>query len=135
MGLALPPWSESSAPSPLHYALLVQIWKTRLQQGDTAVRAVRALWTPESVMLDGTKPLPFARLRILPRLFLGFVGTVLLILVVLVIIWGYDLRNTVVRGGTLLDGSSLPTILASVEGEFGDTKDARREQAERTYVV
>jgi hypothetical protein len=36
---------------------------------------------------------------------------------------------------SLLNGSSLPVILASTKNEFGDTKDARREQAERTYVA
>ena len=36
---------------------------------------------------------------------------------------------------TLLNGSSLPAILASADSEFGDTKGARREQAERTYVA
>jgi hypothetical protein len=62
-------------------------------------------------------------------------------LVALVIIWDHDLRNTVVRDGgvidmiSLLNGSSLPAILASADSEFGDTKDARREQAERTYVA
>ena len=131
---------ELSTITAMHYALLVQNWKTRLQQGDTTVRA---LWTPESVMLDGTKPLLFAKLCInVPQLFAGFVGTVLLILVALVTVWGHDLRDTVVRrdGGvidmiTLLDGSSLPAILASADSEFGDTRDARREQAERTYIA
>jgi hypothetical protein len=36
---------------------------------------------------------------------------------------------------SLLNGSSLPAILASAESEFGDTKDARREQAERISVA
>ena len=130
---------EFSTITAMHYALLMQSWKTRLQQGDMTVGA---LWTPESVTLDGTKPLHFARLRInVPQLFLGSAGTVLLSLVALVIIWGHDLRNTVVRDGgvidmiSLLNGSSLPAILASAESEFGNTKDARREQAERTYVA
>jgi len=130
---------EFSAITAMHYALLVQNWKTRLQQGDTTVGA---LWTPEPVMLDGTEPLLFARLRInLPQLLLGSAGTFLLILVALVIIWGHDLRDTVVRDGgvidmiSLLNGSSLPAILAAADSEFGGTKDARREQAERTYVA
>jgi len=129
---------EFSAITAMHYALLVQNWKNRLlQQGDTTVRD---MWTPESVMLNGTQPLLFARLRVnVPQLFLGIVGTVLLILVASVIIWGHDLRNTMVRDGgvidiiSLLDGSSLPAILASANSEFA--KDARREQAERTYVA
>jgi len=130
---------ELSTITAMHYALLVQNWKTRLQQGDTTVGA---LWTPESVMLNGTKPLLFARLRInVPQLFSGFVGTVLLILVALAILWGNDLRDTVVRDGgvidmiTLLNGSSLPAILASADSEVGDTKDPRREQAEKTFVA
>jgi len=129
---------EFSAITAMHYVLLVENWKNRLlQQGDTTVRD---MWTPESVMLNGTQPLLFARLRInVPQLFLGIVGTVFLILVASVIIWGHDLRNTVVRDGgvidiiSLLDGSSLPAILASANSEFA--KDARREQAERTYVA
>jgi len=130
---------EFSIITAMHYALLVQNWKTRLQKGDTTVGA---LWTPESVMLDGTQQLLFARLRInLPQLFFGFVGTFLLVFVASAIIWGHDLRNIVVRDGgvidmiSLLDGSSLPAILASADSEFGNTKDARREQAERTYVA
>jgi hypothetical protein len=130
---------ELSTITAMYYALLVQSWKTRLQQGDPTVGV---LWTPEPVMLDGTEPLLFARLRInLPQLFVGSAGTVLLILVALVIIWSRDLRNAVVRDGgvidiiSLLDGSSLPAILAAADSELGDTKNARRGQAERTYVA
>jgi len=137
-GLA-PMEREFSTITAMHYALLVQSWKNQLQQGDTTVGA---FWTPESVMLNGTQPLLFAKLHInVPQLFLGIVGTVLLVWVALVIIWGHNLRDTVVRDGgvidmiSLLNGSSLPVILASAESEFGDTKYARREQAERTYVA
>jgi len=130
---------EFSNITAMLYALLIENWKTRLQQGDMTVRA---LWTPEPVMLDGTQPLLFARLCInLPQLLLGSVGTVLLILVALMVVWDRDLRDTVVRDGgvidmiSLLNGSSLPAILASVDSEFDNTNDARRELAERTHVA
>ena len=120
----------------MYYSLLIQNWKTRLQQGDATVGA---LWTPESVMLGGTESLIFARLRInVFQLFSGTVSTILIILVTVVIIRGHDIHDSVVRDGgvidmiSLLHGSSLPAVVASsTEGESGN----RREQAERTYVA
>ena len=131
---------EFSAIAAMHYALLVQDWKTRLQQGDTTVKA---LWTPESVTLGGTQPLVFARLRInVPQLLSGAISTMLLTLVALATIWGHDIHDSVVRDGgvidmiSLLDGSLLPAIVASsAESELGDGRRARRQLAERTYVA
>jgi hypothetical protein len=131
---------EFSTIVAMHYALLVQNWKTRLQQGDATAKA---LWTPESVMLGGTQPLVFARLRInVPQLLAGAISTILLILVALATIWGHDIHDSVVRDGgvidmiSLLDGSLLPAIVASsAEGQPGDAKRARRKLAERTCVA
>jgi hypothetical protein len=129
--------TEFSAIVAMHYALLVQNWRTRLKQGDTTVLA---LWTPMSTMLNGTQPLVLARLRInVPQLLLGAASTLVLTLVALAIIWGHSVRDSVIRDGgvidmiSLLNGSQLPAIIA--EGASGDTKKARRELAERTCVA
>lgn len=133
----------------LVYALIVQGWRDELETSGYSSATLGSLassWVPSNVTLQGTRAVPFARLKVDGRqLVITFISTMVLVVVTIVIIMhgradSDAYADRVVRDGGVIDimslmaGSSLPMLIGEESKHQVGGRDGRRVMAERVRV-